>query len=374
MPDPPAIPGFRATQLEGFRIGVTSDRRSQDLIDAFERRGASVLHAPTLRISHAEHDESVLDDTRAIIAARPALLLATTGYGVRRWFEVADAAGIGDELAAALGNARILVRGPKTRGGIRAAGLDDDGMSAKETTPSLVTKALAELSPGQTVAVQLHGAVDEQQLDRLRTRHRVLTVAPYHWTRRDSTDERVQKLIEQVCSHGLDAVTFTSAPAVHALLSAAEGMGMLDPLVDALRGGVLAASVGPVTSAPLLALGVEPIQPDRYRMGALIRLVCEHLETARVPRFATRHGTVALRGHVVEIDGRRVALAPTPLALLRRLAVSPGAVVSRADLAAALPGIRDDHVMEVALSRLRHAVGAPGLVATVVKRGYRLDV
>ena len=30
-------PGFRPDQLVGFRIGVTSDRRSEDLIAAFER-------------------------------------------------------------------------------------------------------------------------------------------------------------------------------------------------------------------------------------------------------------------------------------------------------------------------------------------------
>ncbi|HZW40876.1 MAG TPA: uroporphyrinogen-III synthase, partial [Agromyces sp.] len=86
--------GFRPDQLEGFRIGVTSDRRSGDLIDALERRGAQVLHAPTLRIANSQSDEPVIADTRRIIEARPDVLLATTAYGVRRWFEVADAAGL----------------------------------------------------------------------------------------------------------------------------------------------------------------------------------------------------------------------------------------------------------------------------------------
>ena len=36
--DPDAAVGFRPDQLDGFRIGVTSDRRSEDLIAAFERR------------------------------------------------------------------------------------------------------------------------------------------------------------------------------------------------------------------------------------------------------------------------------------------------------------------------------------------------
>ncbi|WP_159605253.1 ferritin-like fold-containing protein [Agromyces humi] len=43
-------------------------------------------------------------------------------------------------------------------------------------------------------------------------------------------------------------------------------------------------------------------------------------------------------------------------------------------LAAGLPGTNDEHALEVALSRLRQTIGVPGLIATVVKRGYRIDV
>ena len=374
MPDDVHVSAFRPDQLAGFRIGVTSDRRSEDLIDAFERRGATVIHAPTLRIAHAQADDPIINDTRAIIDRKPDVLLATTGYGVRRWFEVADAAGIGDALTESLNHARILVRGPKARGGIRAAGLNDSGMSDVATTESLITKALAEVEPGLTIAVQLHGATDEVQLDRLRSTHNVLTVAPYRWARIGSNDDKVYKLVEATCARQIDAVTFTSAPAVDALLIAAEGMGMLEPLLAALSKDVLAASVGPVTSAPLRASGIEPIQPDRYRMGALIRLVCEYLETNRVTRVTTRHGEIALRGSMIDVDGRRISLPPTAVILLRQLMASPGAVVSRAELSSALPGEQDDHAMEVALSRLRQSLGVPGLVATVVKRGYRLDV
>lgn len=372
--DDSPVTGFRPDQLDGFRIGVTSDRRSEDLIDAFERRGAVVLHAPTLRIAHAQQDDPIIDDTRALIEARPDVLLATTGYGVRRWFEVADSAGLGDALIDSLASARILVRGPKARGGIRAAGLNDSGMSDVETTASLVTKALAETEPGRTIAIQLHGYTDETQLDRLRQNHPVLTVAPYRWTRIDSTNEKVQRLVEAACARQLDAITFTSAPSVDALLIAAEGLGMLEPLIDALRSDVVAAAVGPVTAVPLVAQGITPIQPERFRMGALIRLVCEYLETSRVVRVQTLHGQIVLRGQVVEVAGRRIQLAPTSLLLLRALAERPGTVLSRGELAAALPGEQDDHAMEVAISRLRQALDTPGLVSTVVKRGYRLDV
>lgn len=367
--------GFRPDQLEGFRIGVTSDRRSGDLIDAFVRRGAQVIHAPTIRMANASSDEPVIADTRAIIDARPDVLLATTAYGVRRWFEVADAAGLGDDLLDALRGTAILVRGPKARGGIRAAGLDDVGMSAEETTESLIDEVLASYPPGLTVAVQLHGYLPPSTLERLRDAHdRVLTVEPYRWIDPDLADERVERLIEAACTGGLDCITFTSAPAVHALLMAAEERGRYDDLVDAMRGPVVAAAVGPVTAAPLVAAGIDPLQPERYRMGAMIRQVCEHLESARIIRVDTQHGPLALRGSVVEVRDRRIPLAPVALSILRPLVVARGSVVARDRLAAGMPGTSDEHALEVALSRLRQALGVPGLIATVVKRGYRIDV
>jgi len=372
-PSEVAGPLLQPNQLEGFRIGVTSDRRSSDLIDAFERRGARVVHAPTLRIAHSQQDGPLLEDTRTMIAARPDILLATTGYGVRRWFEVAEADGIGSALTDALTDTTILVRGPKARGGIRATGLNDSGMSDSETTASLVDKVLTEYPPGLTIGIQVHGATDEVQLDRLRAVHeRVLVVAPYRWIAMDDTDERVYKLVEAICSLELDCVTFTSAPAVHALFTAAEGMDVYPELIAALQTQVCAAAVGPVTSAPLIAAGIAPIQPTRFRMGALIRLVCEHLEQNMIERIETQNGLVQLRGSIVQIGDERVQLPPTALAILRALVRARGAVVAREDLA--LAGDSDDHAMEVSLSRLRQTLGVPGLVATVVKRGYRLNV
>ncbi|WP_338144933.1 uroporphyrinogen-III synthase [Cryobacterium adonitolivorans] len=368
------LPGFRPDQLEGFRIGVTSDRRSEDLIAAFERRGADVLHAPAIRIAAAADDSQITADTATIIARRPDILLATTSYGIRRWLEAADAAGLGHALTTTLENSRIFVRGPKARGAIRAADLDDSGMSDEETTSSLVDKVLGEGAAGLTVAVQLHGFTDESQIQRLQDAGAtVLTVAPYRWLLPDDSS-RVLKLIDAVCTGSLDAVTFTSAPAVDALFGAADGVGRLDALQEALRGPVVAAAVGHVTAAPLIAAGISPIVPERFRMGALIKLVCDYLADERVLRLDSRLGPVELRGRRVSIAGASALLPPTSLTILRALLAARGSVLSRSDLTAALPEIQDDHAVDVAISRLRQALPVPALVATVIKRGYRIDV
>jgi uroporphyrinogen-III synthase len=59
--------------------------------------------------------------------------------------------------------------------------------------------------------------------------------------------------------------------------------------------------------------------------------------------------------------------------LLKVLARVPGAVVSREVLLEALGG-DDPHVVEAAVNRLRSALGVKELIATAVKRGYRLAV
>jgi uroporphyrinogen-III synthase len=126
----PALP----QTLAGFRIGVTSDRRSEELISAFERRGAEVMHAPALRIAPLTESVTLHRDTRRVIESLPDYAVITTAYGMRRWMEAADAYGLGTELLRALGAASILVRGPKARGAVRAAGLDDVGAPGVERT------------------------------------------------------------------------------------------------------------------------------------------------------------------------------------------------------------------------------------------------
>ncbi len=365
--------GLKVDQLAGFRVGVTSDRRSEDLISALERRGAQVLHAPALRIAPNDQDAALIVETRALITARPEVVMITTGYGMRRWFEVADAAGLGAELTAALDEATILARGPKAVGAVRAAGLEDAQASEHVTTASMVDDLIDHGLLGRRVAIQVHGYTDEVQLSRLReVSASVLTVTPYRWVRPAAAD-RLPRLIDAVCSRQLDAVTFTSAPGAEATLAAAEESGQLPALVDALQRDVVAAAVGPLTAVPLLEAGITPLTPERYRLGALIRLVCDTLSSHRVQRLRCRDVEIEVRGRAVTVGDRQLVLGPNALALFKTLAASP-TVVPRAELLRCLPEQSEEHALEVAMSRLRRTLDVPGLITTVVKRGYRLNV
>jgi uroporphyrinogen-III synthase len=145
-------------------------------------------------------------------------------------------------------------------------------------------------------------------------------------------------------------------------------------LQAAMRDDVVAAAVGPVTAAPLVQAGILPIVPDRFRMGALIRLTCEHLEDRAVSQVDTEHGSIELRGKLARVGGATTALSPVSLSLFRTLVRANGGTVSRAQLAHSAPEALDDHGVDVAVSRLRAALPEARVVQTVIKRGYRIAV
>ncbi|WP_104108840.1 uroporphyrinogen-III synthase [Arthrobacter sp. N199823] len=381
--------------LRGFRIGVTAHRRAGDLIDALERRGAQVQHAPALKIAPVEDDEALRAETAAVIAAAPDIVMVTTAYGMRRWAEAADVAGQGEELLATLASSSIYVRGPKARGAVRAAGLDDDGISSDETTATLTDLVISAGVVGKTVAVQVHGYTDVAALTRLREAGaRVLTVTPYRWVNAEEGD-KLPQLIDAVINKEIDVLTFTSAPAVDAVLSAADALGRGEQFRAALRGidpnvgsgaggngaggittagigGVVCAVVGPVTAAPLLQAGIVPLMPERFRMGALIRLVCEYLEKTGVLRVESAGSVLEVRGQSLLVNGLPVPVAPAPLQLLKLLMGADGGVLSPSELAAGTGSLEGDHALHMTISRLRAALPDASIVETVVKRGYRL--
>jgi uroporphyrinogen-III synthase len=182
----------------------------------------------------------------------------------------------------------------------------------------------------------------------------------------------LDRLTDAALTCGVDVLTFTSAPAAVSLLARAAERGLREPLLDALRHQIVVLCVGPVTAAPLEALDVPTVQPQRSRLGAMVR----HLEAelpARTRRLPVAGHRLELRGHAVLVDGDLRLVPPAAMGLLRALARRPGRVVTRAELLPALPGTSaDEHAVETAMTRLRAALGEPRLIQTVVKRGYRL--
>lgn len=357
--------------LAGYTVAVTAARRAEELGALLDRRGARVVYAPAIRIVPLADDAELVSSTREVLTHPVDLVIATTGVGFRGWVEAADAWDL--PLVDHLRSARVLARGPKARGAIRGSGLVDawspESESSAEVLQHLLSGAEGPLE-GRRIVVQLHGDPLPDLVTGLRQAGAdVVTVPVYRWVLPEDVAP-VRRLVATVAAAGVDAVTFTSAPAAASLLAVAEELGQRTALVAALRDRVPAFAVGPVTAQPLEAAGVPTAQPARARLGALAREVVSRLPE-RDPVLPVGGHSLQVRGHAALLDGRIVDLTPGPMALLRALAERPGAVVARSELVGHLPGGGDEHAVEMAVARLRAALGAP-VVETVVKRGYRL--
>jgi uroporphyrinogen-III synthase len=355
--------------LSGYTVGVTSDRRRDELVGLLQSRGARVVIAPALRIVPIADDAELRAATRACLEAPPDIVLVNTGIGMRGWLEAAEGWGLAEPLRSVLSRAYLVARGPKARAAIRSAGLHDhwspEGESYEEVVEHLTARGLA----GRTVAMQLHGESQPEYTEALEAaRARVIEVPVYRWAP-PLDPAPLHRLVDLIAGRLVDAVTFTSAPAVAALLRTAGPS--TDAVLDALRGDVLTACVGPVTAAPLRRHAVPVVTPARARLSALVRTIIDELPR-RAMRLEVAGHSLVLRGHAAIVDGDLKPLAPGPMAVLRALAATPGRVLSRAALLRALPRGADEHAVEMAVARLRAGLGTPGVIQTVVKRGYRL--
>ncbi|MEV6316689.1 uroporphyrinogen-III synthase [Streptomyces sp. NPDC051776] len=372
--EPEAATGGRAAPqpLAGFTVGVTAARRAEELGALLRRRGAVVQHAPAIRIVPLPDDTELFAVTREFIDHAPDVVVATTAIGFRGWIEAADGWGLGEALLGRLRGAELLARGPKVRGAIRAAGLTEEWSPASESMAEVLDRLLEEGVDGRRIAVQLHGEPLPGFVEALREGGgEVIGVPVYRWMAPEDIGP-VDRLLDATVARSLDAVTFTSAPAAASLLERAKERGMLDEVLDALRHDVLPACVGPVTALPLEAYDIATAQPERFRLGPLVQLLCLELP-GRIRALPVAGRRLEVRGHAALVDGELRAVPPAGIALLRSLARRPGWVVSRAELLRALPGAgTDEHAVETAMARLRTALGAPKLIQTVVKRGYRL--
>lgn len=365
--------------LAGTRILVTAQRRADELAGALIRRGAEVTVAPTLGVVPHIDEDTLLRRTREILATGVDTLVVTTGIGFRGWMDACEAAGLYDDLVAALAAVRLVARGPKARGALQGNGLAADWVAESETSAEIVEFLLAEGVEGRRIAVQHHGAGDphleKMLIDGGAT---IIPLEVYRWG--PPTDPvAVAETALQVAAGAFDAVMFTSAPAASAWLAELARQGVTEIVRDlAAAGRLLLAAVGPMTADPLRNAGMVTVFPDRSRMGALVRLVIltlgDEAHSVRTPS-----GVLHVRASAATLDHDVLPLSPNGLAILRCLAHRPGEVVSRDRLLEVLPGdSADPHTAEVAVARLRESLssynGAASLVRTVIKRGYVLQI
>jgi uroporphyrinogen-III synthase len=367
--------------LEGLRVGVTAFRKGAELVTALERRGASVLHGPTIGGDEPVPEDEIVQDTDAILEARPAWLVASTGVGMRLWADAAARHGRLEPLSEAAAAARCVARGAKAVGGLQPLGVRPVWTSSAQTDADVAGWLAGRVLPGDVVAVQLHGGlVDATFAPVTAAGADLVSVATYRHRMPDDL-EPARRLVRAIVDRELDLVTFTSPGAARNLVAAAAAMSPAqdEALVAAFRGSVATAVIGPVTSSALEERGIPVwITPAKWHTGDLLRAIGSWTER----RQAVPHAPPDLRllpdtHGIVACDGRAVALGERGYAVLAALARRPGVVVPPAQLLAEAWGHaapHDESAIKHQVARLRRKLDGTGIdIRTVRGVGYRLE-
>lgn len=359
--------------LDALTIGVTADRRSAEQAELLRRRGARVVHGPTISTQPLGPSDVVLPATRAAIAHRPDVVVFTTGLGVRSWVDVAESAGLAEDLIDSINAAELVVaRGPKARGAATTFGIEVQW----ETSEARASQILEHLEPqvaGRRVVVQRDGEeIPHLALALEAAGAEVVDVPVYRWKLPEDRDP-AHRLIAALIDGAIDILSFTSAAAARNLVVLAEDIDCGEEL-RAATADVLLVAVGDVTAEAVAALGLGPaLAPARPRLGAMTHLISNC--GAELPAVDLGGVRVRVGGSAVLVGETVLDLAPQELAVFAVLARKPGVVLAKAELrrlAWAEGANVDDHAVEVTVGRLRRRLPAELQIATVAKRGYRL--
>lgn len=369
-PEPAGSETPGPSDLRGFVVGITADRRSDEQAVLLRRLGVDVVQAPALRtLIVPDGGEALRAQIRALVADPPDYLVANTGIGVRTLFAQAAECGVADDLRQALARVRVLARGPKAAGALRSNGVEVWWRAPGEQLAE-VSAHLLELGVGggTRVVFQRHGDDREALTALLRAAGaQVSEIEVYRWDL-PADEEAVRALVDACCDGSVDAVTFTAAPALRYLFDVAERAGRAEALTDALNHDVVVGCVGPVCAAAAAAEGVSSsVVPDHWRLGSLVRRVGEALAERR------RHLSVPVEGGVVEVavqgsllwvDGRVVSLEREERGLAQLLADAPGETLTDAAILERLwraaPPPEGAPAVERVLAGLRAKLGVAG--------------
>ncbi len=231
--------------LSGRRVLVTrAAHQASKLSDGLRALGAEPVEVPVLEIQPPLSFEALDRALRQLDSYD--WLIFTSANTVRQLAERSAALGISFE--------KTLTPQVAAVGEATASAAWDAGFAVALVPESYVAESLVESLAGQAAGKRILLARAEIARDvipdALRVAGAVVDVVDAY---RNVLPEAAPELLRQALDAGIDAATFTSSSSVTHLAEAARHAGIAFPFA-----GVLAVSIGPITSATLREHGWEP--------------------------------------------------------------------------------------------------------------------
>jgi uroporphyrinogen-III synthase len=263
--------------FNGRRIALLEARLSDEAAALVRRLGGTPDVVPALR--EVVQPGRVRPFIERLSSGTVSMVIFLTGVGVAALLREAERTGQLEATLTALRKTRVVCRGPKPVAILKQHQVQVDVLAAEPYTTKDLLDALATVDlNGQSLALVHYGEPNERLAAALLARGaRLDELSLYEWRLPDDLGP-LKTLVQEIIDGRIDAVAFTSQIQCRHLFRVAGDLGLVDPLIQALRNTVVAA-VGPVCAAALHELGVTPdVIPARPKMGPMITALSEYFD------------------------------------------------------------------------------------------------
>lgn len=262
------------------------------MAELLRRYGGDPIIAPSMREIPLSQNSAALDFVRRLESGTIDIVVFLTGVGTRTLVEAVASEYPREQLAASLGRAALVARGPKPVTALKELGLQPTlSIPEPNTWRELLSEMDAKLPVrGKCVAVQEYGISNPELIRGLESRGaQVLGVAVYRWGLPEDTGP-LRAAVRGVIKGETDVALFTNATQVDHLFRVATEE-KTDAALRQAFAGVLIASIGPVCSEALEHFGLKAdLEPDHPKMGHLVATLARRAKSL-LERKRTRLAT-----------------------------------------------------------------------------------
>jgi uroporphyrinogen-III synthase len=275
------LSGMASDSLGGARVALLETRMESELASLVRRHGGEPVCVPAMR--EVERD-CAAEAALAIdaVARGSAVVVLATGVGLQRWLTVAAALGRDAAIREGLARATVVCRGPKPVAVLKREGLPAHVRAPAPHTTRELLDALTPVDVRDRDVVFVHDGGGSRVVPEALSERgaRVLEVRPYEWALPEDVAP-LETLIARLIAGEIEALAITTQVQARNLFAVADAMGSRAALIDALRGRVVVAAVGPTCARALEELGAPPhVVPEQSKMGPLVLALASHVGRA----------------------------------------------------------------------------------------------
>jgi uroporphyrinogen-III synthase len=281
MSEPTTRSNFERATVVSFE-----SRKAAEMARLIEKQGGIPLTAPSMREVPLEDQTEAFEFAERLLRGEVDCLILLTGAGFLALMNALGTRYPVADIVEGLRSIKLICRGPKPQLALKQFNLTPELVAPEPNTTDILIKELDRCGlsvNGQRVEIQEYGERNLELAAALTARGaRVTSVAVYMW-QLPSDMGPLNEAIRQLVSGTVSLALFTSARQVVHLVEVAEQLGLVDDLLTSLKGKVVIASIGPVTTEALKEKGIPvDIEPPHPKMGSFVTYVASQWPTLRL--------------------------------------------------------------------------------------------